>query len=101
MKVIEELKSILSPEDFGALYYLEKDVLYAAFVLRKYDLLESLYPQTRERFIDEHPKYRLFTPHSSCLALALKGYPKTAHILYHVTLRIIRTKTNIRKLIRR
>ena len=97
LKVIEELKSILRPQDFDALYFLEKDVLYAAFILRKNDLLKSLYPQTRERFIHEHPKYRLFTPNSSCLALALKGYPKTANMLYHVTLRIIRLKTKIRK----
>lgn len=101
MKVIEELKLILSPQDFDTLYHLEKDVLYAAFILRKNDLLKSLYPETRERFIKEHPKFHLFTPNSSCLTLALKGCPKTAIMLYHYTLRIIRLKTKIIKLIKK
>ncbi len=101
MKVIEELKLILRPKDFDTLYHLEKDVLYAAFILKKNELLKSLYPQTRERFIKEHPKFHLFTPNSSCLTLALKGCPKTAIMLYHYTLRIIRLKTKIKKLIKK
>lgn len=96
--VVKELEKILNKEDKELLYAQKKEVLYVAFRLKKMHLLKQLYTEIHNEIIKQTGKYSWRTPKSSNLALALRGYPKTALLLFHIQMWVINTVRKIKKL---
>ncbi len=89
MDVIYELEQFLPEEEIPYLYAQKKDVLYVAFRLREFNLLRNKYKEIHRRMIKEAGNYSWRTPISSNLALALKGHPQIAFLLFHIEMKAI------------
>ena len=75
------------PSDFIPI---KSNVLYDALLLQHYSCLKNLYPDMNEAFIKRGSPYNIKAPVSSCIALALKGYPHIAYMFYHLNMSMIR-----------
>ncbi|MDY3063132.1 MAG: glycosyltransferase [Bacteroidaceae bacterium] len=61
---------------------IKSNVLFDALVSKRYEHLKNLYPDLNKSFIAKGTPYKITTPVSSCIALALKGFPSLAHRIY-------------------
>ena len=89
--IIDDMKSKnikwIFPSDFIPI---KSNVLYDALLLQHYSCLKNLYPDMNEAFIKRGSPYNIKAPVSSCIALALKGYPHIAYMFYHLNMSMIR-----------
>lgn len=68
---------------------IKRNVLFDALRTKRYEALMKLYPEQKEAMINSGTPYRLLAPVSSCIALALRGYPALAYTLYDWNMRLI------------
>lgn len=58
---------------------------------------KGMFPEVHSQAIDEERRYNLFSPLSSCLSIALRGYPKLAYFCFRLNMRFIEVKESFRK----
>lgn len=90
--VISETENILSGPDYDDFYSLKKEAIFWALMAKLFDGYMALYPEIHPRVIAEGRPYRWYAPISSCLSLALRGYPRIAYRLYRINMWIVRQK---------
>ena len=83
MKAVSEIESFclatvaeINPHDFIPI---KKTVLYDALRAKRFNDLQQLYPELKDAMIKGGTPYKIVTPVSSCIALALKGFPVLAN----------------------
>lgn len=94
IQFIEEVKSFIDDYNF---HLAKKDILIAAFLSKNYKLLKILYPETQAKMIDSGIKYNINYPLSSCLLIAIKGYPHLASFIYTINMLLIICLKKIRR----
>ena len=86
IQFIEEVKSFINDYNFDLA---KKDILIAAFLSKNYKLLKELYPETQAKMLNSGIKYNIHFPLSSCLLIAIKGYPHIASFIYSINMSLI------------
>lgn len=71
--IVDEIKRFLNIEEYDHLQSLTVEIMPFLFENRRFGELKNLYPEARARIIKQYPY--------SCLALALRGYPRLAYAL--------------------
>ena len=94
IQFIEEVKSFIDDYNF---HLAKKDILIAAFLSKNYKLLKNLYPETQAKMLDSGIKYNIKFPLSSCLLIAIKGYPHLASFIYTINMLLIICIKKIRR----
>lgn len=87
----------LSAIDFISL---KSCVLYDALRMKKYDHLVNLPADFKNIFIMSGVPYNIYEPNLSCLALALKGYPKSASIICYLNWKLLAFLQKVKEVIR-
>ena len=80
---------------------IKRNVLFDALRSKRYAALRELYPEQKEAMIKSGTPYRLLAPVSSCIALALRGYPALAYTLYDWNMRLINYLQQIKRFVKR
>ena len=80
---------------------IKRNVLFDALRTKRYEALMKLYPEQKEAMINSGTPYRLLAPVSSCIALALRGYPALAYTLYDWNMRLINYLQQIKRIVKR
>ena len=80
---------------------IKRNVLFDALRTKRYEALRELYPEKKEAMINSGTPYRLLAPVSSCIALALRGYPALAYTLYDWNMRLINYLQQIKRFVKR
>ena len=80
---------------------IKRNVLFDALRTKRYEVLRELYPEQKEAMINSGTPYRLLAPVSSCIALALRGYPALAYTLYDWNMRLINYLQQIKRFVKR
>lgn len=86
IKVIEEASKLAPHSDFTNK---KKNILVLAFLSKNYKLLKELYPEIHHNVIESGNPYKIYLPISSCMSIALKGYPRIAYCIYRINTSII------------
>lgn len=86
IKVIEEACKFISYSNFANK---KKNILVAVFLSKNYKLLKELYPEIHHSVIESGYPYNIYLPISSCMSIALKGYPRIAYCIYKINTSII------------
>ena len=105
IKAVREIESFcignvagIGPHDFIPI---KKNVLFDALRTKRYRALRELYPDLKDAMIKEGTPYKIFAPVSSCIALALRGFPVLANRIYLLNMQLIvclqKTKSIVRK----
>ena len=100
VKAVSEIESFclatvaeINPHDFIPI---KKIVLYDALRAKRFNDLQQLYPELKDAMIKGGTPYKIVTPVSSCIALALKGFPILANKLYHFNMWLIESVRQIK-----
>ena len=100
MKAVSEIESFclatvakINPHDFIPI---KKTVLYDALRAKRFNDLQQLYPELKDAMIKGGTPYKIVAPVSSCIALALKGFPILANKLYHFNMWLIESVRQIK-----
>lgn len=100
VKAVSEIESFclanvagINPHDFIPI---KKTVLYDALRAKRFNDLQQLYPEFKDAMIKGGTPYKIVTPVSSCIALALKGFPVLANKLYHFNMWLIESVRQIK-----
>lgn len=80
---------------------IKRNVLFDALRTKRYEALRELYPEQKEAMINSGTPYRLLAPVSSCIALALRGYPALAYTLYNWNMRLINYLQQMKRFVKR
>ena len=80
---------------------IKRNVLFDALRTKRYEALRELYPEKKQAMINSGTPYRLLAPVSSCIALALRGYPALAYTLYDWNMRLINYLQQIKRFVKR
>lgn len=80
---------------------IKRNVLFDALRTKRYEALMKLYPEQKEAMINSGTPYRLLAPVSSCIALALRGYPALAYTLYDWNMRLINYLQQMKRFVKR
>ena len=105
IKAVGEIESFclthvagIKPYDFIPI---KKNVLFDALRTKRYNALLKLYPELKDAMIESGTPYRIVAPVSSCIALALRGYPALAYTLYDWNMRLINYLQQIKRFVKR
>lgn len=79
---------------------IKRNVLFDALRTKRYEALMKLYPEQKEAMINSGTPYRLLAPVSSCIALALRGYPALAYTIYDWNMRLINYLQQIKRFVK-
>lgn len=94
---IKLMKCLLFPYREDDLYCFKKDVLFDLFLLREYDQMKQLYPETQRLIRSKSVSYNVLNPNGYILKMALDGKIFKAQIFLHASSVAIKFK-NILKL---
>ena len=93
VKAVSEIESFCLANVAGIAFLdfipIKRNVLFDALRTKRYEALRELYPEQKEAMINSGTPYRLLAPVSSCIALALRGYPALAYTLCYWNMRLI------------
>lgn len=95
---ISEIEKIVDKENFNNMYVMKRSVLDALFLTKNFKELKTTYTEIHKEIINNHKKYKFFTPLGYFLAKALKGYTHIYYILYHINLYLIHLGKRIKKM---
>ena len=105
VKAVSEIESFCLANVAGIAFFdffpIKRNVLFDALRTKRYEVLRELYPEQKEAIINSGTPYRLLAPVSSCIALALRGYPALAYILYDWNMRLINYLQQIKRFVKR
>ncbi|MGE9980195.1 glycosyltransferase family 2 protein [Prevotella sp. SGI.167] len=105
VKAVSEIESFCLANVAGIAFFdffpIKRNVLFDALRTKRYEVLRELYPEQKEAMINSGTPYRLLAPVSSCIALALRGYPALAYILYDWNMRLINYLQQIKRFVKR
>lgn len=104
VRFIDELRVLLINHPFfhfteNDLYWKKKTVLFDAMRSKRFDEMFSLYPEIHPLIIEEGKHYRWFAPRSSCLSIAMRGYPRLGFLLYKVNTSVLKWKQIIHRIL--
>lgn len=91
--LIVEFESLVKKYRFteDTLFIRKREILSNAFVLREFQDLKTLFPETRQQIITTKTPYNWRRPRSFFLRWALMGYPHLASFLYRINAKIVTT----------
>lgn len=105
VKAVSEIESFCLANVAGIAFLdfipIKRNVLFDALRTKRYEALRELYPEQEEAMIKSGTPYRLLAPVSSCIALALRGYPALAYTLYDWNMRLINYLQQIKRFVKR
>ena len=105
VKAVSEIESFCLANVAGIAFLdfipIKRNVLFDALRTKRYEVLRELYPEQKEAMINSGTPYRLLAPVSSCIALALRGYPALAYTLYDWNMRLINYLQQIKRIVKR
>ena len=105
VKAVSEIESFCLANVAGIAFIdfipIKRNVLFDALRTKRYEALRELYPEKKEAMINSGTPYRLLAPVSSCIALALRGYPALAYTLYDWNMRLINYLQQIKRFVKR
>ena len=105
VKAVSEIESFCLANVAGIAFIdfipIKRNVLFDALRTKRYEALRELYPEHKEAMINSGTPYRLLAPVSSCIALALRGYPALAYTLYDWNMRLINYLQQIKRFVKR
>ena len=105
VKAVSEIESFCLANVAGIAFLdfipIKRIVLFDALRTKRYEALRELYPEQKEAMINSGTPYRLLAPVSSCIALALRGYPALAYTLYDWNMRLINYLQQIKRFVKR
>lgn len=105
VKAVSEIESFCLANVVGIAFLdfipIKRNVLFDALRTKRYEALRELYPEQKEAMIKSGTPYRLLAPVSSCIALALRGYPALAYTLYDWNMRLINYLQQIKRIVKR
>ena len=105
VKAVSEIESFCLANVAGIAFFdfipIKRNVLFDALRTKRYEVLRELYPEQKEAMINSGTPYRLLAPVSSCIALALRGYPALAYTLYDWNMRLINYLQQIKRIVKR
>ena len=105
VKAVSEIESFCLANVAGIAFLdfipIKRNVLFDALRTKRYEALRELYPEQKEAMINSGTPYRLLAPVSSCIALALRGYPALAYTLYDWNMRLINYLQQIKRFVKR
>ena len=105
VKAVSEIESFCLANVAGIAFFdfipIKRNVLFDALRTKRYEALSELYPEQKEAMINSGTPYRLLAPVSSCIALALRGYPALAYTLYNWNMRLINYLQQIKRFVKR
>ena len=105
VKAVSEIESFCLANVAGIAFLdfipIKRNVLFDALRTKRYEVLRELYPEQKEAMINSGTPYRLLAPVSSCIALALRGYPALAYTLYDWNMRLINYLQQIKRFVKR
>ena len=105
VKAVSEIESFCLANVAGIAFFdfipIKRNVLFDALRTKRYEVLRELYPEQKEAMINSGTPYRLLAPVSSCIALALRGYPALAYTLYDWNMRLINYLQQIKRFVKR
>lgn len=99
--IIGELYKILNPDDFEDFYEMKKNVIMSLFTSKQFKLLQETFPETHKGVIEKGRKYKPLQPLAHFLSIAIKGYPKTAYILYQANIYVIQFLSKFKQILTR
>ena len=104
IKAVSEIESFCLANVSGITSFdfipMKRNVLYDALRTKRYEALRKLYPELKEAMIKGGTPYRFMAPVSSCIALALKGYPALAHTLYSWNMDLITLLQKVKRFVK-
>lgn len=98
--VLEEKQKLVvgdtrfSNEDF---YSNKKNILWMTILGKCFNICLTMYPEIQARVIMEGIPYKIKTPVSSCLSIALRGYPRIAYRLYIINIQLINIVKRVKR----
>lgn len=95
--VLTELEKTLDKNEFNNFYNRKKGVFFGAIQSQRADILRRLSPDIKKRFFEESHPFRLYSPVSNCIKIALYGYPRIAYYYYKAHMLLIDLKDKLRK----
>lgn len=95
--VLTELEKIFDKSEFNNFYNRKKGVYFGAIQSKRDDILRRLSPDVKTRFLEESHPFRLYSPVSNCIKIALYGYPRIAYYYYKAHMFLIALKDKLRK----
>lgn len=93
--VVKEVEKLFSEERYDNFYQLKKDALFIAFRLKRFSDLTKLFPEINKKIINAGKNYKWYMPQTSCLSLALRGYPQWAYYLYLINMKLVSIKEKV------
>ncbi len=75
--------------DDGQLYILKKSVLYDLLEAGCLHDVKTTYPEIHRRILSEGYAFNPFAPYKNSLYVAIKGYPRIAHVMLSLNLSCI------------
>lgn len=80
------------------LYSVKRLAMYNAFLGKNFEMVTTMFPEMKDQIIANGKPYRFFSPVSSCLSIALRGYPKFAYFIHQLNFALIDFYLKIRNL---
>lgn len=78
----------------------KKHVLVDMFISKRLDRMMTTFPEVHEQIVNGQRRYSVIRPVSSCLSIALRGWPRTAYVIYDLNMRALDFYQRFKKLIK-
>lgn len=78
----------------------KKHVLVDMFISKRLDRMLTTFPEVHGQIVNGQRRYSVIRPISSCLSIALRGWPMTAYFIYDLNMRVLDLYQRLKKLIK-
>lgn len=89
--VLSEIEKMYDKNKYNQFYAIKRAILFTAFLLKQFHIVKYQYNEVKPQLINIKKRYNPFTPKSSCMSLALRGYPHIAYYCYIINMKVINT----------
>ncbi len=90
--VLSEIEKMYDKNKYNQFYAIKSAILFTAFVLKQFHIVKYQYNEIKPQLINKKKRYNPFTPKSSCMSLALRGYPHIAYYCYIINMKVINAR---------
>lgn len=95
--VLTELEKMFDKSKYNNFYNRKKGIYFGAIQSKRDDILRRLSPDVKKRFLEESHPFKLYSPVSNCIKIALYGYPRIAYYYYKAHMFLFDLKDKLRK----
>lgn len=78
----------------------KKHVLVDMFISKRLNRMLMTFPEVHEQIVNGQRRYSVIRPISSCLSIALRGWPLAAYFMYDLNMRVLDLYQRLKKLIK-